>query len=84
MEVTVNDQHNMKALVDSGSSDSYIHPDLVTELGLPMWPKSNGSGPVMMASTFLTKQVGFITCIHVNIQGRIYKNLELTVMDDLC
>ena len=25
-----------------------------------------------------------ITCINVNIQGRIYKNLELTVMDDLC
>ena len=86
MEVTVNGCHTMDALVDSGSSDSFIHPDLVNELQLPKYNKNDfgDSGPVMMASTSLSKQVGFVTFINVEIQGRVYENLMLTIMEDLC
>ncbi len=84
MEVTVNKTNVMDALVDSGSSDSFIHPDLVEYLQLQVWTKKDGGGQVMMASTSMSKQVSCVTYIDVNIQGRVYENLELTIMEDLC
>ena len=84
MQVAVNFLFVMDALVDSGSSDSFIHPNLVQKLGLETETKENGQGEVMMASTSCSKKVSVVTYIHVNIQGHIYEKLELTVMEDLC
>ena len=84
VQVVVNEHFVMDALLDSGSSDSFVHPNLVEKLRLPKQTKVEGNGQVMMASTSCSKKVSVITYIHVNILGHIYEKLELTVMEDLC
>ena len=56
-------------LIDSGSTDSFIHPDLVRQGCITTYPSDN---VISMASAFLsTKSLGFCT-VNLTIKGRDY------------
>ncbi|KRY84767.1 Retrovirus-related Pol polyprotein from transposon 17.6, partial [Trichinella pseudospiralis] len=72
---------DIESLIDSGSSESFIHPEVVKRLGLKIIPSSE---PVSMASSaFTIKTLGCIT-VDLEIQDRLYKNFRLTVLPHLC
>ena len=79
--MVVNSEWSVKALFDSGSSESYIHPSLVQVAAIPVNPSNT---TVAMANTTLnTKIEGFCT-ITLNYQGCTYKDFRLSVMPGLC
>ena len=79
--VVVNSEWSVKALFDSGSSESYIHPSLVQVAAIPVKPSNT---TVAMANTTLnTKIEGFCT-ITLNYQGCTYKDFRLSIMPGLC
>ncbi len=79
--VVVNSGWNVKALFDSGSSESYIHPSLVQAADISVNPSSRTVS--MAASALHTKIEGFCT-VDLNYQGHIYKDFRLSIMPGLC
>ncbi|CAB3981036.1 Retrovirus-related Pol poly from transposon [Paramuricea clavata] len=71
----------VKALFDSGSNESFIHPSIVKEAALTVRPSSSTISMATLASS--VKICG--TCI-VNLvyQEQIYKDLSLSVLPGLC
>ena len=70
------------ALFDSGSSESFIHPDLVKKTGLTVYPSS---GTVSMAmSTSSSAKVSGACVIDLSYQGRKYEALRVSVLPGLC
>ena len=68
-------------LIDSGSTDSFIHPDLGKHGCITTYPSDN---VISMASAFLsTKSLGFCT-VNLKIKGRDYHNVRLYVLPQLC
>ena len=68
-------------LIDSGSIDSFIHPDLVRQGCITTYPSDN---VISMASASLsTKSLGFCT-VNLKIKGRDYHNVRLYVLPQLC
>ena len=69
------------ALIDSGSTDNFIHPFLVNELSLPV--TAFDSQVSMASSSHVNNISGFIrTDIHID--KATYKNLKLNVLENLC
>ena len=69
-------------LFDSGSSESFIHPDLVKKTGLTVYPPS---GTVSMAtSTSSSAKVSGACVIDLSYQGRKYEALRVSVLPGLC
>ena len=74
--------NNMKvnALIDSGSSESYIHPNIVDKLNLTVQPcHSNVS---MASGTHKCEIVGKVS-VNFNIENHQYKNVSLQIMENL-
>ena len=70
----------VKALFDSGSSESFIHPSLVETLALLIHPST---GTVSMAtSAFSTKVTGYCV-VNLVYQGQTYEKLCLKVLPGL-
>ena len=70
------------ALFDSGSSESFIYPDLVKKTGLTVYPSS---GTVSMAtSTSSSAKVSGACGIDLSYQGRKYEALRVSVLPGLC
>lgn len=71
----------VKALFDSGSTESFIHPDLVKRVGLTVQP---ACGAVSMASTALSANVTGTCTTNLEYQNQKYTNLRLLVLPGLC
>ena len=72
--------NNVDYLIDSGSTDSFIHPNLVDKFSLPM-TKTNAK--VQMASTSLFSPI--ISMCNIDIElNKVKYNVTLKVMKDLC
>ena len=71
----------VKALFDSGSTESFIHPNLVKSAGLTVQP---ASGTVSMASTALSANVTGSCTTNLEYQNQKYTNLRLSVLPGLC
>ena len=69
--------HVVNALIDSGSSDSFIHPDLVSKLALQT---KAGSGQVFMASMPLSGQIIGSVILDFKMNDLKYSDVKLHVM----
>lgn len=79
--ITINKKSKVNALIDTGSSDSYIHKRLVEELQLPMQSKNSS---VSMAESSLTVEVLGSVTADLTMEGNSYECSELAVLDNLC
>ena len=73
--------HIVKALFGSGSSESFIYPNLVKQLALGINPSSC---QVSMASTSLSSQVVGAVNVNIKMIDFEYSNVTLHIMKDLC
>eukprot|EP00794_Sanderia_malayensis_P020739 gene20739-22770_t len=72
---------NVKALFDSGSTESFIHPNLVKRAGMTVKPSSSA---VSMASTALSANVTGTCRANLEYQNQKYSNLCFSVLPGLC
>ena len=73
-----------QALVDTGSSESFISSELVQKHKWPLLP-SEGCGEVSMAATSLTSKVLGICKARIELSDqRVYDGVTLSVIQDLC
>ena len=72
---------DVKALVDSGSSESFIDPKLVEAITLHVHPSS---GKISMATSSLSTEVAGYCLADLTHNGRKYSNLHLSVLPGLC
>ena len=71
----------LTALVDSGSSESYVNSFICKKLNLNVYPTSH---QVQMASTSMKiKSTGFCL-VDIHIHKSKYKAIRLNLFDDLC
>ena len=71
----------VKALFDSGSSESFIHPSLVEKVALTVYP-SSGTVSMATSAASLVKVSG--TCVaNLSYQGRKYDGFRLSVLPGL-
>ena len=68
-------------LVDSGSTNSFIHPDLVRKLGLST---KRAELSVSMASTSLEQTSSRKCDVLIELNGQPYPKMQLYIMPDLC
>ena len=71
----------VKILVDTGSSENFIHPDRVKRLGLAVTPSSER---ILMASSSHSSTTLGHCIVSLHLSGREYKNIKLSVMANLC
>ncbi|XP_067030897.1 uncharacterized protein [Acropora muricata] len=71
----------VKPLFDSGSTESFIHPNLVRRAGLTVRP---AGGAVSMASTALSANVTGTCTANLKYQNQKYTNVHLSVLPGLC
>ena len=72
----------VKALFDSGSTESFIHPRLVEKVALTVRPSS---GTVSMATSISTTASITGTCVaNLSYQERRYASFKLSVLPGLC
>ena len=70
-----------RALMDSGSSESFINPHLAELHGLQVYLSS---GTVSLASVSHSAQIHGYCETDLALMGRQYKNFRLHVLPDLC
>ena len=78
--VTVNG-HELEALIDTGSSQSYIRTEVARQINLDIAPSS---GAVCMASTQHQVDVAGQCVVKLRVGDEEYADCKLSVMDDLC
>ena len=71
----------VKILVDTGSSENFIHPDKVKRLGLTVTPSSER---ILMASSSHSSTTLGHCIVSLHLSGREYTNIKLSVMANLC
>ena len=69
------------ALIDSGSSDRFIHPSLVEACSLLVCPSTE---TISMATKTLTARIQRLCSADIEIDKRIYPGVKLHVFPDLC
>ena len=69
------------ALIDSGSTDNFIHPRVVKQLSLTVIPFHS---KVAMASSSNVKNVTGYVNTDIAFHGKVYNNLRLSILDNLC
>ncbi|XP_077966603.1 uncharacterized protein LOC144420817 [Styela clava] len=75
--------HKVRALFDSCSSQSFIHPRLIERCNLPI-KRDTVMDKVAMASLACSMPIKGCTAADIEYQGRHYQKFILRVMDDLC
>ena len=70
-----------KVLVDSGSSESFIHPKLVESASLLVYSTIS---TILMATSSLETKVSGFCLVDLDLEGRLYCNLHLSVLPELC
>ena len=78
--VTVNG-HELEALIDTGSSQSYIRTEVAKRINLDIAPSR---GAVCMASTQHQVDVAGQCIVKLQVGDEEYADCKLSVMDDLC
>lgn len=68
-------------LVDSGCSESFVHPDLVKRHALKV---QQSQRTVTMASTSLSTQTSGFCRVNMKVSGWEYENVRLHVLPQLC
>ena len=71
----------LTALVDSGSSESYINSDTCAKLKLDVYPTTH---QVQMASTAMKINSSGFCVADINIGKTIYPSTRLNVLDNIC
>ena len=71
----------VNALIDSGSSDSFIHPAIVDKLKLSV--KESASTVSMALGSLKSTITGYVN-VNFTIEKNQYANIKLNVMDNLC
>ena len=69
------------ALIDSGSTHNFIHPDLVEQHSMTVHPTQENV--TMATSAFSTKMVGYCLA-DITLKGRQYSNVKLYILPNLC
>ena len=77
---TINNS-KVKILIDSGSSTSFVNKSIADQLNLKILPSSL---EVLMASTTLSMKIEGTCYVNLRIQNREYKNICLSVINNLC
>ncbi len=80
MEVTINGAR-VRALIDSCSSESFIHPYLADSLKLRKYPDVKSIS--MAQSSLSAKTLGYCV-VSLELEGKTYSNLRLSVLSCLC
>ena len=80
VNATVNGRQ-VTALIDTGSSDNFISAKLVPALGMKVLPRSS---KVSMTSSSLSTQVRGYCVSTVTVEDRKYREVELSILPDLC
>ena len=78
--VTING-HELTALIDSRSSDSFISEDSVKQLGLEIQPSSR---TISMALTTMNTSITGCCTITLTLGDNVYNGIRLSVLKDLC
>ena len=78
--VTING-HELTALIDSCSSDSFISEDSVKQLGLEIQPSSR---TISMALTTMNTSITGCCTITLTLGDNVYNGIRLGVLKDLC
>ncbi|KAL7633690.1 UNVERIFIED_CONTAM: hypothetical protein RMT77_015644 [Armadillidium vulgare] len=73
--------HSVNALIDSGSTHSYIGEDLANSLSLPIVPKR---GKVTMAQSSLSCETLGYCFVNFKMLNHYYKKIKLEVLPNLC
>ena len=73
--------YKAKALVDSGSSESFIHPKLTESASLSVHPTTS---TISMATSSLEAKVNVFCLVDLELEGRQYRNLHLSVLPERC
>ena len=71
----------IKIIVDTGSSENFIHPNKVKRLGLAVTPSSER---ILMASSSHSSTTLENCIVSLHLSGREYKNIKLSMMANLC
>lgn len=80
--ITVNIKgQKLNALIDTGSSDNFIHPDVVQKFSLPKFHRLN---EVSMASTTHCNQVSNYTVTDIVTLNNNYSNISFIILENLC
>ena len=77
---TINNS-KVKILIDSGSSTSFVNKYIADQLNLKILPSSL---EVLMASTTHSMKIEGTCYVNLRIQNREYKNICLSVINNLC
>ena len=75
------DGKSVHALVDSGSTHNFIHPDMVKSLGLVVCPTQE---KVTMASSSHSSKIEGYCYTDIILKGRVYTDIKLYVLSNLC
>ena len=70
-----------QALVDSGSTHNFIHPDIVKSLGLVIYPTLE---KVTMASSSHSSKIEGYCYADIILKDRVYTNIKLYILSNLC
>ena len=73
--------HKISTLIDSGSSESFIQPDVVRKLSITI---TECTGNVSMASAFLTSESLGYCFITFSLNGKVYNNVKVCILNNLC
>ena len=79
-EVTINGT-SARALVDSGSSESFIHPRLADSLNLRKYSTRRS---ISMAQSSLSAETLGHCIVNLEVDGKEYPNLRLSILPGLC
>ena len=71
----------VEALIDSGSTDNFIHPRYVQRCALKV---HTGHETVTMASSNCSMKLEGHCLANINVQGKSYSDVKLHVFPDLC
>ena len=73
--------NDLIALVDTGSTDSFIHDKFVQQLGLPFNPSQK---TICLAAATSTHTIGTATLESLEVEGFTYNNFQISVLPGLC
>lgn len=71
---------SVKALIDSGSTSSFLHPDIVEQLAINTYPSQDN---IVMASSHISKTLGHCF-VNLDVQNNSYTQFKLSVLPGLC
>ena len=74
-------RHNTRALIDTGSTESFISENIVKKRALTVRP---GSSQISMATGDLTKETKGFVLVDLEFKGSCYRNIKLSILPNLC